>query len=176
MITFSEGRTEASQPKTPDEENPKNSAVSRGWTIGWPAKFRVNTWKVAHIGMSALRIHKQHEGLLYHGENITWSHGSLKCDLGVWYTCSYCHQQWRDCAGPWSFPRNIISMNTSMEQLCHEERVNDTGKQTEISERMILWRRWIKRKYWASIIIRWELRASWRNHCAADLDQKKACY
>lgn len=65
MITFSERRTEASQLKAPDEK-PNSSAASRGW----PAKFSDNSWKVAHIGRSALSICKQQEALLYHGENM----------------------------------------------------------------------------------------------------------
>lgn len=96
-----------------------------------------------------------------------------KCWLDVWYTCSYSHLWWKDCVWPGSFPRR---MNTSMEQLPHEERANGTRKQSEISKRMILWRRWIKSKYWASILIRWGLRATWRNHCAAGSDQAKARY
>lgn len=38
-------------------------------------------------------------------------------------------------------------MNTGREQLPHEERVNNAVKQSEISERMIPGRRWIKNKY-----------------------------
>lgn len=41
----------------------------------------------------------------------------------------------------------MTNMNTGVEQLPYEERINGAGKQTEVSKKKILWRRWIESKY-----------------------------
>lgn len=156
MIKFSERRTEASQPKAPNEKN-KLCSVKR-----------LNNRLVNKIQCQLMEsgTHRNISSKYMEaarGFALPWRKNNLESWLSeIWPWYVICTQLLspmvkRLCRSVKLF-QDYNNMNTSVEQLYHEERVNGTGKLSEISKRMILWRRWIKRKYWASIIVRWELK------------------